>query len=335
MVRCHRYGGPEVLQLDSVAVPDRTLLPAGHALVRIHYAGVNFIDTYHRSCLSDAYKLALPFCPGREGSGVVEAVAAGVSSIAAGDRVCFATGITGSYAEYASIPTASLIKVPDGVDMQAAAACLLQGMTAHYLATSVAPIRPGSTCLVHAAAGGVGRLLCQIAKLNGASSIIGTCGSAAKAEEARRCGADHVILYRTPGISVSQEVRKLTNGVGVDAAFDGVGKDTWAASMDSLKPRGVLALFGNASGPVPPVDPFDLMKRGSLCMTRTSLAHFTADRAELEWRATDVLRWIAEGKLNVLVDRIFSLEDAAQAHTYLESSSSVGKLLIDCRGPRQ
>jgi NADPH2:quinone reductase len=294
----------------------------------MEYAGVNFIDTYQRRCLTDAYKLPIPFILGREGAGVVAEVGQGVTDLQAGERVCFGTGFTGSYSDYAVVPEKCLIKIPDGVDSSIAAASMLQGMTAHYLATSVYNIVPGSTCLVHAAAGGVGRLLCQIAKLKGASLVIGTCGNEEKAEEAKRCGADHVILYRQRDFA--EEVKKLTGGKGVDVVFDGVGADTWKKSMECLRPRGMLALYGNASGPVPPVDPLDLMKRGSLVMTRTNLAHFTEDRQELCWRASDVLNWVKEGKLNIRIDKVFDLTDVAKAHDYLENRETKGKVLLKC-----
>jgi NADPH2:quinone reductase len=323
-LRIHKYGGPENFVIDTLPVPS----PApSECLVELNYAGVNFIDTYQRECLSDAYKRPLPAILGREGSGTIVKIGSSVKRFQQGDRVCFGTGFTGSYAEYACVPEDHLIAVPDGIQLDVAAASMLQGMTAHYLAASVFPLSAAHTCLVHAAAGGVGRLLTQLAKIRGAT-VIGTVGSLAKADEAKACGADHVILYNEQDFAA--EVKKLTGGKGVDVVYDGVGKATCQKSLESLRPRGMLALYGNASGPAPPVDPLELMTRGSLVMTRTNLLHFTASRDELEWRASEILGHIRDGKLSIRVDKTFALSDVADAHRTLESRATQGKILLDC-----
>jgi NADPH2:quinone reductase len=294
---------------------------AGQALVKVAAAGVNFIDTYHRSGL---YKLPLPAVIGSEGSGAVEAVGDGVTGFKPGDRVAWAM-FRGSYTEYAAIPVNLLVKMPAGVDFKSAAAVMLQGMTAHYLTHSTFPLKKEHTALVHAAAGGTGRLVVQMAKLLGAR-VIGTAGSPAKAEVARKAGADDVILYEEQDFAA--EVKRMTKGAGVDVAYDAVGKSTFMKSLDSLRPRGMMISFGNASGPVAAIEPLLLNQKGSLYLTRPSLVNYIATREELEWRAGDLFRWIAEKKLVLLVEHIYKLSEAAQAHRDLEGRKTTGKLVL-------
>ncbi len=311
-------GGPEKLRYQDAPEPK----PApGLAVVKIAAAGVNFIDIYHRTGL---YKLDLPFVPGGEGAGTVEAVGDGVTEVAPGDRVAWGTA-RGSYAERAALPAAQLVKIPEGVDLQPAAAAMLQGMTAHYLTHSTFPLNNGHACLVHAAAGGTGLLIVQMAKLRGAC-VFGTASSAEKAANARQAGADEMILYTEQDFSA--EVKRLTDGRGVDVVYDSVGQATFEKSLDSLRPRGMMVTFGNASGPVPPIQPLILTQKGSLFLTRPSLAYYTATREELLWRAGDVLGWIAGGKLKIRIDRAYALKDAAQAHADLAGRKTSGKLLL-------
>jgi NADPH2:quinone reductase len=319
-IRVHAYGGPEALRFEeNVADP----VPGeGQALVRIEAIGVNFIDVYHRTGL---YKVpSLPFTPGQEGAGTVEAVGPGVSGLSTGDRVAY-TGVMGSYAEKAVVPADRLVKLPEGLSARDGAAAMLQGMTAHYLATSTYPLKPGDTCLVHAAAGGVGLLLCQIAKMRGAR-VIGTTSTEEKAQLARKAGADEVILYTEQDFAV--EARRLTDGQGVQVVYDGIGKSTFEKSLDSLARRGMLALFGQASGSVPPFDPAILNLKGSLFLTRPSLFHYIATREELAARAADVLGWILDGKLKLRIDLELPLRDAAEAHRALEGRKTTGKVLL-------
>lgn len=315
----HTPGGPEQLRLDDIAVPTPA---AGQALVKIHKSGVNFIDIYFRSGL---YKAEPPFSIGMEGAGVVEAVGEGVDDVAIGDRVAYAMQ-RGSYAEYAVVPSWQLVKMPQGLDYSQGAAAMLQGMTAHYLTHSTWPLKPGDTCLVHAAAGGAGLLIVQMAKMRGAT-VIGTTSTAAKAEKAREAGADHMILYTETDFAV--ETRKLTGGRGVDVVYDSVGASTFEQSLDSLRPRGLMVSFGNASGPVPPVAPLTLNNKGSLFLTRPTLAHHCANRDELLWRAGDVLGWIDDGKLKLHIEKTYALSEAAQAQIDLASRKTTGKLLLD------
>ena len=317
-IRVHEYGGPEVLRLEEVPVPQPG---PGEVLVRIEVAGVNFIDVYQRT---GAYKGDLPFTPGMEGAGVVEAVGDGVRAVAVGDRVAYAMS-RGSYAEYAVVPERLLARLPEDVSSELAAAIMLQGMTAHYLTHSTFPLKPGQRALVHAAAGGVGLLLIQVAKRLGAT-VYGTVSSEAKAELARRAGADAVILYTEQDFVA--EVKRLTGGEGVDVVYDSVGRATFEGSLRCLKPRGYLVLFGQSSGDVPPVDPHVLNAGGSLFLTRPSLAHHILTRDELEWRAGDLFRWIREGTLEVRIDSTFPLEEAARAHERLQSRQSAGKILL-------
>lgn len=312
------YGGPEQMQLAEVAVP----APGpGQALVKLEAAGVNFIDVYFRTGL---YKADPPFTPGMEGAGVVEAVGSGVTEFAAGDRVAYAM-TRGSYAQYAVVPAATLVRVPDGLSLANAAASMLQGMTAHYLSHSTFPLEKQHTALIHAAAGGTGSLLVQMAKMRGAR-VIATVGSEGKAERARELGADEVIVYSKADFEV--EARRLTGGVGVDVVYDSVGAATFLKSVNCLKPRGMMVTFGNASGPVPAIEPLLLSQKGSLFLTRPTLANYSGNREELLWRAGDVLRWVGSGTLKVTVHQSYPLEKAAQAHTDLEGRKSAGKLLI-------
>lgn len=311
-------GGPESLELVEVPVPDAA---PGQALVHLAASGVNFIDVYFRTGL---YKADAPIAIGSEGAGTVEAVGEGVTEVAPGDRVAY-TMARGSYAEYAVVPAASLVKIPAHVDFQTAAAAMLQGMTAHYLTHSTFPLKAGDTCLVHAAAGGAGGLIVQMAKNLGAR-VFGTVSTAEKARIAREAGADEVILYTEQEFDV--EARRLTGGRGVDVVYDSVGKTTFEKSLNSLRPRGTLALFGQSSGPVPPFDPGVLNGKGSLYLTRPSLGHYLLTREELLWRAGEVLGAIDAGKLRLRIDRTYPLADAAVAHRDLESRRTAGKLVL-------
>ena len=311
-------GGPESLQLVDVAVPKPG---AGQALVRLAASGVNFIDIYFRTGL---YKADFPIAIGTEGAGTVEAVGEGVTEVAPGDRVAYAMA-RGSYAEYAVVPAAQLVKIPGHVDFQMAAAAMLQGMTAHYLTHSTFALKANDTCLVHAAAGGAGGLIVQMAKNVGAR-VFGTVSTAEKAKIAREAGADEVILYTEQEFDV--EVRRLTGGRGVDVVYDSVGKTTFEKSLNSLRPRGTLALFGQSSGSVPPMDPGILNTKGSLFLTRPSLGHYLLTREELLWRAGELLSAIDAGKLRVRIDRTYPLAEAAQAHRDLESRKTAGKLIL-------
>lgn len=318
-IRVHQPGGPDALQLDEVPVPDPG---PGQARVRLAYAGVNFIDVYHRTGL---YPLPLPFIPGSEGAGVVDAVGEGVEEPRVGDRVAYAMQ-PGSYAEYAIIDAARLVPVPDDVGLELAAAVMLQGMTVHYLTHSTVALESGDTVLVHAAAGGVGRLLVQVAKRRGAR-VIGTTSTEEKAALAREAGADHVVLYTRE--CFLDAARRITDGRGVDVVYDSVGRTTFDDSLAALRPRGTLVLFGQSSGPVPPLDLMRLGK-GSLFLTRPSLAHYTADREELLWRAHDLFDWIGRGELSVRIDRVLPLAEASEAHRLLEGRQTTGKLLLEC-----
>jgi NADPH2:quinone reductase len=317
-VYIEQTGGAEVLQFGDQPKPQAA---AGHALVKIAASGVNFIDTYHRTGL---YKLPMPAILGSEGAGTVEAIGEGGTSVKPGDRVAWAM-TRGSYAEYAAVPEEQLIKLPESVSFQDAAAAMLQGMTAHYLTHSTFPLNSSHIALVHAAAGGTGRLVVQMAKLLGAR-VIATAGSAEKAKIAREAGADETILYREQDFA--EETRRLTGGKGVDVVYDSVGADTFTKSIDSLKMRGMMVSFGNASGPVPPVPPLLLSQKGSLFLTRPTLAAYIAKREELEWRSGDILRWIAEKKLVLRIERVYPLADAAQAHRDLEGRKTSGKLVL-------
>lgn len=317
-IRIHQFGGPEVLSLDEVPRPD----PApGEALVRLEAVGVNFIDVYQRT---GQYRGGLPLTLGQEGAGKVEAVGAGVNEVRPGDRVAYAS-VQGSYADYAVVPAWRLVRIPSGIDVQPAAAAMLQGMTAHYLTHSTYVVQAGQTALVHAAAGGVGLLLVQILKRRGAQ-VLGTVSTEEKARLARGAGADEVILYSQADFEL--EVRRLTDGRGVDVVFDSVGRDTFDKSLNCLRPRGMLVLFGQSSGAVPPFDPQILNAKGSLFLTRPTLAHYTADGDELHRRAGDLFAWMQAGELQVRIDRTFPLSEAPDAQRYLEARQSKGKVLL-------
>lgn len=317
-IRIHTPGGPEAMRLEDVPEPTPG---AGQAVVKIEAAGLNYIDVYFRT---GANKVPLPFTPGLEGAGTVTAVGAGVTDVTVGDRVAY-TGIPGSYAQLNVCPANRLVKLPDGLSFRDGAAAMLQGMTAHYLVGSTYPLKKGEACLVHAAAGGMGLLLCQMAKMRGAT-VIGTVSSQEKAALARAAGADHVILYTTQDFVA--EVKRITGGRGVDVVYDGVGATTFSGSLDCLRPRGMMALFGAASGPVPPLDLQLLNVKGSLFVTRPSLNHHIAAREELLQRSGDVLGWIREGKLKLRVEITFPLAQAADAHRALEGRKTTGKVLL-------
>jgi NADPH2:quinone reductase len=317
-IRIHQTGAAEVLQYEEIPQPQPG---AGEALVKLEAIGINFIDTYQRS---GAYKMSLPFIPGQEAAGVIHAVGVNVSEVQPGDRVAYSS-ILGAYAEYAVVPAARLVPVPDGVSVQQAAAVMLQGMTAHYLAFSTYPLKPGETALVHAAAGGLGLLLIQIAKLCGAR-VIGTVSTDEKAQLAKEYGADVVINYSTQDFEA--EVKHLTDGKGVDVVYDSVGKTTFDKSLNCLRRRGMMVLCGQSSGAVAPFEPQILNAKGSLFLTRPTLAHYIADRAELLWRANALFDWIRAGKLSVRIAKTFPLANAVEAHRYLESRQAMGKLLL-------
>lgn len=311
-------GGPEVLTAVERPVPEPK---PNEAIVQIKAAGVNFIDVYFRE---GRYTTLLPFINGQEGAGVVTAVGSDVTNVSVGDRVAY-TGTLGSYAEYSAVPAARLVRIPDGVEFEQAAAAMLQGMTAHYLTHSTYKLQKGDTALVHAAAGGVGLLLVQMAKRIGAR-VIATAGTTDKAELARQAGADECIVYTEADFE--DETQRLTDRKGVDVVYDGVGKATFDKDLNVLKPRGYLVLFGGASGAVPPFDLIKLSQKGSLYITRPTLGHYTATREELEWRANDVLGWIKNGELKLRIHKKYPLREAAQAHRDLEGRKTTGKLLL-------
>ncbi|HET8562761.1 MAG TPA: quinone oxidoreductase [Candidatus Binatia bacterium] len=317
-VRVHEHGGPEVLKYEDIPIPDPK---PGEARIRIEAIGVNFIDIYQRTGL---YRIQTPFTLGREAAGIVDAIGDGVTEVKKGDRVAYAM-ILGSYAEYATVPAWKLAPVPSNIDAPSAAALMLQGMTAHYLTHSSYPLKKGEIALIHAAAGGVGLLLTQIAKQLGAT-VIGTVSTEAKARLAKEAGADAVILYSQSDFE--PEVKKLTDGRGVHVVYDSVGQSTFAKSLDCLRPRGYLVLFGQSSGPVAPFDPAILGAKGSLFLTRPSLLDYTSDRTELLQRAGDLFNWTASGKLKVRIGRTFPLAEAAEAHRQLEGRRTTGKVLL-------
>ncbi|MCS7043987.1 MAG: quinone oxidoreductase [Bryobacteraceae bacterium] len=312
------FGGVDKLRYEDLPAP---VLGDGQALVRIHAIGVNFIDIYYRTGL---YPAAPPVVLGMEAAGVVEKVAPGVTEVRPGDRVAWAMH-RGTYAEYAAVPAWLLVQIPAELDFQSAAASMLQGMTAHYLTHSTWPLKPGETCLVHAAAGGTGRWVAAAARIRGAR-VIGTTSTPEKARIAREAGCDEVILYTEQDFEY--ETKKLTGGRGVDVVYDSVGADTWEKSLNCIRPRGMMVSFGNASGPVPPFQPLVLSQKGSLFLTRPTLMHYCATRDELLWRAGDVLRWVLEGRFRLLIDKVYRLADAAQAHLDLASRRTAGKLLL-------
>jgi NADPH:quinone reductase len=317
-IRVHATGGPEVLQWEEVPVPDPG---PGQVRVRVEVAGLNFIDVYHRT---GVYDLPLPFTPGMEAGGVIDAIGQDVTDLREGDRVAFASQL-GAYAEQVVVSAARTVRVPEGIDMRIAVAVMLQGMTAHYLAHSTVRLGNGMTVLVHAAAGGVGHLLTQIAKRLGAR-VLATVSTAEKERLARTAGADEVIRYRD--VDFAKEVNRLTGGVGIDVVYDSVGKDTFDRSLDCLRPRGYLVLYGQSSGSVPPVDPLILSAKGSLFLTRPVLEHYIADPKELAWRAADLFGWITAGELEVRIDRTWPLAEAGEAHRYIEAGKTHGKVLL-------
>ncbi|HVH13974.1 MAG TPA: quinone oxidoreductase [Longimicrobium sp.] len=317
-VRVREHGGPEAMQVETVPVPRPG---PGEALVRVAAAGVNFIDVYKRS---GRYRLPLPATLGEEGAGTVAGVGEGVAGVRVGDRVAWA-GVLGAYAEYAVVPAAKLVPLPDGVSPALGAAVMLQGMTAHYLASSTFPLKSGDRCLVHAAAGGVGLLLVQIAKRRGAF-VVGTAGSDEKAELARGAGADEVIVYTRDDFVA--ETKRLTGGQRLQVIYDSVGRTTFLPGLDLLAPRGMMVLFGQSSGPVEPVDPQLLNQKGSLFLTRPTMGDYVATREELLWRAGELFTWMAAGELSVRVGAEFALADAADAHRALEGRQTTGKVLL-------
>ena len=317
-IRIHQTGDASVLRLETIDVPSPG---PGQALLRVEAVGVNFIEIYQRTGL---YKLPLPFTPGTEGAGTVEAVGPGVTTVRQGDRVA-SVNLMGSYAAYALAPADRLVPLPDRVTTRQGAAVLLQGLTAHYLVTSTWHLQQGQTCLVHAAAGGMGLLLCQMARRIGAR-VIGTTSTEEKAVLAREAGANHVILYTQTDFEV--ELKHLTGGAGVHVIYDSVGRTTFAKGLNCLMPRGMMVLYGQSSGPVEPVDPQILNQKGSLFLTRPTLGHYTATREELLQRSADVLGWVADGSLSVRIGHEFPLARAADAHRDLEGRRTTGKVLL-------
>jgi NADPH2:quinone reductase len=317
-VRVHQYGGLEALKYEDVPLPEPK---EGEARVKIEAIGVNFIDIYHRI---GRYQGSLPLTLGQEAAGTVDAVGKNVTDVRPGDRVVYAS-VQGSYAEYAIAPTWRLVPISEKVDAKQAAAVMIQGMTAHYLTFSTYPLKAGETALVHAAGGGTGQLLVQVSKRRGAH-VIGTVSTEEKAALAREAGADEVILYTQTDFVA--EVKRLTNNAGVDVVYDSVGKDTFDQSLNCLRRRGYMVLYGQSSGSVPPIDPQTLNAKGSIYLTRPFLGHYTADREELLSRVTDLFKWIAAGELKVRIDKTFPLAEVAAAHRYLEDRQSKGKILL-------
>lgn len=317
-IRVHQYGGVEVLSYEDIPVPEPG---AGEARVKIEAIGLNYVDVYQRAGL---YQLKLPFTLGMEGAGIVDAVGRDVSEVKVGDRVAYSM-VPGAYAEYAVVPSSRLVPLPKNIDSRSAAATMLQGKTAHYLTHSTYPLKTGDTALVHAAAGGVGLLLVQIAKRRGAT-IFGTVSTEEKAGLAREAGADDIILYTQTDFAA--EIKRLTNGRGVNVVYDSVGQSTFDKSLDCLRPRGYMVLFGQSSGPVPPFNLGTLATKGSLFVTRPTLAHYAITREELLQRANDLFNWIASGQLKLRIDKTFPLAEAAEAHRQLEGRKTTGKVLL-------
>ena len=317
-IQVQKTGGPDVLTLADLPVPKPK---ANEAVVKIAAIGVNFIDVYFRE---GRYPAPLPFIDGQEAAGTVTEVGSDVKTVKPGDRVAY-TGVIGSYAEYAAVPADRLVHVPDKITDQQAAAAMLQGMTAHYLVNSTYPLKKGETALIHAAAGGVGLLLVQMAKNIGARAI-GTVGTEEKAKLAREAGADEVILYTQKDFEA--ETKRLTENKGVHVVYDGVGKSTFEKGLNVLRPRGYMVLFGGASGAVPPFDPIALSQKGSLFLTRPSLLHYIATRQELEQRSSDVFSAVAAGKLKLRIGHVYKLEEVQQAHRDLEGRKTTGKILL-------
>ena len=318
-IRFHTTGGPEVLQWEPVTL---AALAANEARIRQHACGLNFIDIYHRTGL---YPVPLPSGIGLEGAGVVEAVGSGVAHLKPGDRVAYAGGPLGGYSEARLIPADRLVKLPDAIGFDTAAGMMLKGLTAAYLLRRTYRVQAGNAVLIHAAAGAVGLIACQWAKALGAT-VIGTTSSEAKAELARANGCDHVILYNREAFA--PRVREITGGEGVAVVYDGVGKDTFAGSIDSLRPLGMMVAFGNASGPVPPVDPLLLSQKGSLFLTRPTLMHYTARRADLEALAGELMDAVASGRVKIEVNQTFPLREAARAQVALEARQTTGSTVL-------
>ncbi len=317
-IRISQYGGAEVLSFEDIDVADPG---EGQVRITIEAAGVNFIDTYHRTGL---YPLNLPLTLGLEGAGIVNAVGAGVSTLTEGDRVAWKS-VEGSYAEQVVAAAAEVVKIPSDVATKTAAAVMLQGLTSHYLVNSTYPIREGDTCLVHAAAGGVGLLLVQMAKMRGAR-VIGTTSTEEKAALARGAGADDIVLYTERDFEA--EVLRLTDSQGVEVVYDSVAQATWEKSINCLKPRGYMVFFGNASGPVPPIDPLLLSQKGSIYLTRPTLNSYTQTREEYLQRTSEVMGWIQDGSLDVRIGEEHPLENTAEAHKRLEGRQTTGKVLL-------
>src|SRR6266849_4701585 len=317
-IRVHTPGGPEALSYDDVPDP---VPGAGQAVVKLGASGVNYIDVYFRTGQN---KAPMPLTVGLEGAGTVTAVGSGVTDVKVGDRVAW-TGVAGSYAQMTVVPAERIVTLPEGLSFKDGAAAMLQGLTAHYLVVSTYPLKKGDVCVVHAAAGGVGLLLCQMAKMRGAT-VIGTVSTEEKAALAKASGADHVILYTKQGFE--PEVKRITGGRGVDVVYDGVGASTFDKGLNCLRPRGLMALFGAASGPVPPLDLQRLNAGGSLFITRPSLTHHVATRDELMQRSSELLGWVRDGKVKLRVEHQFPLEQAAEAHRQLEGRKTTGKILL-------
>ena len=317
-VRVREYGGPEAMSYDEVDIPS---IGENDVLVKIEASGINYIDTYQRSGL---YQIPLPATLGLEAAGTVTETGPNVSSFQSGDRVAY-TSVPGAYADYAVVPDEKLVKLPEGVDFSQGAAAMLQGCTAHYLCKSTYEVKAGDRCLIHAAAGGVGLLLIQMVK-NAGGFVIGTVSTEEKANLAKSTGADEVILYSEQNFET--EVKRITEGAGVNVAYDSVGKSTFQKSIDCLSKLGYMVLYGNASGPVTEFNPATLGPKGSLFLTRPTLFDYTADRESLEWRTSDVFNWIAEGSLNLRVEHFYALADAQQAHKDLEGRKTTGKIIL-------
>ena len=317
-VRGTEYGGPEVMSYEDVDMPS----PGdSDALVKVEASGINYIDTYQRSGL---YQIPLPATLGLEAAGTVEEVGSAVTNFKAGDRVAY-TSVPGAYAEYATVPEDKLVAIPDGVSFNEGAAAMLQGCTAHYLCKSTYMVKEGDRCLIHAAAGGVGLLLIQMVK-NAGGFVIGTVSTEEKAVLAKEAGADEVILYSEQDFET--EVKRITDGAGVNVVYDSVGKATFEKSIDCLSKLGYMILYGNASGPVTEFNPATLGPKGSLFLTRPTLFDYTASRKSLEWRSSDVFSWIADGKLNLRIEHLYPLVDVQQAHIDLEGRATTGKLIL-------
>ncbi|HJN96284.1 MAG: NADPH:quinone reductase [Gammaproteobacteria bacterium] len=317
-VRVKEYGGPEVMSYEDVDMPE---LGDTDILVKVEASGINYIDTYQRSGL---YQIPLPATLGLEAAGTVQEVGSGVTRFSTGDRVAY-TSVPGAYADYAAVPQDKLVGIPEGVSFNQGAAAMLQGCTAHYLCKSTYPVKAGDRCLIHAAAGGVGLLLIQMVK-NAGAFVIGTCSTEEKADLARAAGADEVILYTEQDFEA--EVKRITDGAGVNVAYDSVGKATFEKSIDCLAPLGYMVLYGNASGPVTEFNPATLGPKGSLFLTRPTLFAYTADRQSLEWRTGDIFQWIDDGSLSLRLEHFFPLADVQDAHRALEGRQTTGKVIL-------